>query len=212
MIHGVLFDLDGTLVDSLPGITLALNRALEEQGLPPYSQKEVTGFIGNGAAALADKALGDRKDELGPLILAGFQNHYQDTWPTGTLIFPGIPELLKTLKQAGFTLGVLSNKPHPFTVQIIEELFDASLFDGIYGHQDSFPKKPDPAKSLQIASDWNVSPHEIAYVGDSDVDLATAQNAGMQPFIVNWGYGFPHGWPPIRTIAELSEALLASRT
>lgn len=203
MIRGLIFDLDGTLVDSLPGIAEALNLALAEHDLETYTLEEVTRFIGKGARALADLALGEKKAELGPVIFEGFQHHYKKTWKTGTNHFPGIPELLEKLHQQGIPLAVLSNKPHHHTSNIVKAMFDHHLFDPVYGARDGIPSKPDPTIALSIAENWNLSPEEVCYVGDSTIDLATAQNANMVPAILNWGYGAPEEGPLISDAAEL---------
>lgn len=201
----MIFDLDGTLVNSLPGIAEALNSALDEHDLPTYTEDEVTAFIGAGAQALADRALGDRKAKLGPQIFEGFQRHYLHTWQDGTLHFPGIPELLNRYRNSEMRLAVLSNKPHQHTTNIVEAMFDDGLFEFVFGARDDFPKKPDPTVALKIAADWGLSPSEVSYVGDSTVDLATAEAAGMLPAIMNWGYGAPKNHILLGNAAELEE-------
>ena len=205
MIRGMIFDLDGTLVNSLPGITEALNRALTEHDLPTYTEKEVTAFIGQGAETLAKKALGKRKSEMGPIIFEGFQRHYFDTWENGTKHFPGILELLNRCQNNKMRLAVLSNKPHQHTVNIIDKMFKRKLFDFVFGARDKCPKKPDPTIALEIASNWNLQPEEVSYIGDSTVDLATAEAAGMLPAIVSWGYGAPKNHPLLQNSEELEE-------
>lgn len=208
MIRGIIFDLDGTLVDSLPGIADALNRALAEHNLETYSLEEVTGFIGKGARALADLALGERKAELGNAIFEGFQHHYKETWKTGTQHYPGMPELLERLHQKEIPLGVLSNKPHHHTCNIVKALFADHLFSPVYGARDGHPSKPDPTVALEIAASWNLPAAEVCYVGDSTVDLATAENAGMASALFNWGYGAPENTPLLRSAADLEEFLM----
>ncbi|MGC6425871.1 MAG: HAD family hydrolase [Akkermansiaceae bacterium] len=201
----MIFDLDGTLVDSLPGIAEALNLALAEHDLPTYTLEEVTKFIGKGARALADLALGKEKADLGPVIFEGFQHHYKETWKSGTHHFPGIPELLDRLHGTGMPLAVLSNKPHHHTCNIVKEMFADHLFNPVYGARDGVPSKPDPHVALEIAASWNLSAEEVCYVGDSTVDLETARNAGMIPAILNWGYGAPDNEHLLTNIAELEE-------
>lgn len=196
MIRGFIFDLDGTLVHSLPGIALALNRALADAHLPPYTEKEVTTFIGDGMAVLVQRALGKENAHLQETVIQGFQNHYQTAWKEGTEIYPGILDLLEDLHHAGHPLAVLSNKPHPFTTEIVTSLFPAHLFHPIQGHDEQrHPKKPDPASALAIVDQWSLRPNEVAYVGDSTVDLAAAQNARLHPIIFSWGYGTPKDHP-----------------
>ena len=100
-------------------------------------------------------------------------------------------------------MAVLSNKPHAFTVDIVENLFPPHLFKPIQGHREELPKKPDPTTALQIVSGWDLSPDEVAYVGDSTVDLATAQAGKLIPLIFSWGYGTPKNFPLLDSIEDL---------
>ena len=195
MIRAFIFDLDGTLVDSLPGIALALNRSLTEAGLANYTENEVCGFIGDGMAALVERALGEQNGAHREAVMAGFQKHYQQAWKEGTTPYPGMMDLLGKLHSEGLPLAVLSNKPHAFTVEIVEALFPPRLFAPVQGHREGFSKKPDPTTALKIVNDWGLEPQEVAYVGDSTVDLATAEAAGLVPLIFSWGYGTPEGIP-----------------
>jgi len=207
VIRAFIFDLDGTLVDSLPGIALALNHALTDAGLPGCSETEVCAFIGDGMAVLVERALGDQNADLRADVLAGFQKHYQQDWKEGTTCFPGMMDLLGRLHAEGLPLAVLSNKPHLFTVEIVQTLFPPQLFAPIQGHRDGFPKKPDPTTALQIVRDWGLEPHEVAYVGDSTVDLATAEAGGLIPLIFSWGYGTPEGIQLLGSVNHFFDAV-----
>ena len=208
VICGLIFDLDGTLVDSLPGIATALNHALDDLQLPTHSQEIVETFIGDGVLNLVIRALGadhaDRQDEL----LAAFQKHYSEDWKTGTHPYPGFMKLLTEFQKREIPMAVLSNKPHEYTVAIVETLFPKNLFTSVRGHQEEFPKKPDPTTAHQIISDWNLKPEEVAYVGDSTVDLATARNGDMLPLIFSWGYGTPENFPLLTSVDELRNAII----
>ncbi len=203
MIRGLIFDLDGTLVDSLPGIAAALNHSLEGLGLPTHSQEDVAGYIGDGIEVLVKRALKSDDEKQIAKVVAGFQKHYPTDWKNGTLPYPGMIDLLEELHRKEIPMAVLSNKPHLYTVEIVEALFPHHLFNPIQGHRAEFPKKPDPTTALQIVSDWNLSPSEVAYVGDSSVDLATAQAGNLIPFIFSWGYGTPDNFPLLDSIADL---------
>lgn len=207
MIRAFIFDLDGTLVDSLPGIALALNHALTDAGLANFSEKEVCGFIGDGMAMLVERALGEANAEYRGEVMRGFQKHYSSDWKSGTTPYPGMLELLVELHEKEFPLAVLSNKPDAFTVEIVNELFPDHLFNPIQGHREGFPKKPDPTTALQIVDGWGMKPGEVAYVGDSTVDLATAEAAGLMPLIFSWGYGTPGGIPLLTSVADFRNAL-----
>jgi phosphoglycolate phosphatase len=206
VIRGLIFDLDGTLVDSLPGIAASINNALREEGLPTHSTEAVEGFIGNGARALVELALG-KETHRTEEILASFHRHYAEDWKSGTLIYPGMLELLEDLHAGGYPLAVLSNKPHQHTSKIVETLFPDHLFDQVMGHQEAFPKKPDPTMAHHIIDKWNLPYHQVAYVGDSTVDLATAQNGNLIPLIFSWGYGTPKNIPLLHTIEDLKDKL-----
>jgi phosphoglycolate phosphatase len=186
---GLIFDLDGTLIDSLPGIAASLNRALEHCGLPGHADGEVRRFIGNGSYELARQAMPD--SSLPADILAvesAFKDDYAITWPEGTAPYAGIRECLETLASAGFRLAVLSNKPHPFTVEIVQRLFPGLPFDPVFGQRPDTPRKPDPEAALQIARYWGFAPERCRFIGDSTVDLETARAARMPAIAVSWGY------------------------
>lgn len=211
VIRGLIFDLDGTLVDSLPGIASALNHSLKDLNLPTHSEEAVAGYIGDGVETLVLRALGSKLAHRCDEVVAGFQKHYPSDWKTGTHPYPGMTDLLEELHQSKIPMAVLSNKPHLYTVEIVKNLFPSHLFDPIRGHQQEFPKKPDPTTALQIVTDWNLSPEEVAYVGDSTVDLATAQAAKLIPLIFSWGYGTPENFPLLNSIDDLKLAIIRSQ-
>lgn len=211
MIRGLIFDLDGTLVDSLPGIAAALNHALAEVGLPTYSEETVATFVGDGVDNLVRRALGESHADQHHDVLSRFQQHYPVDWKTGTHPYPGMMDLLEELSREGTPMAVLSNKPHPYTVEIVEALFPAGLFRPVRGHQPGSPRKPDPTTALEIVASWNLQPGEVAYVGDSTVDLATAEAAGLIPLIFSWGYGTPRDFPLLDSVDDFRQAIQASR-
>ncbi|MBG7608727.1 MAG: HAD-IA family hydrolase [Verrucomicrobia bacterium] len=189
MNRAFIFDLDGTLVESLPGIAASLNRSLDLHGLPGHNYAAVRGFIGDGAKKLVERALAPGEASLhGESVLRSFASDYGVSWPNGTHVYPGIPELLAGLKSAGIPLAVLSNKPHAFTVEIVEKLFPKGTFAAILGNREGLPHKPDPTGALEIATTLSVSPEDCVLIGDSTMDLDTAKNAGMESVAVTWGY------------------------
>ena len=186
---GLIFDLDGTLVDSLPGIAASLNRSLSHLGLPTHGSPAIRTFIGNGSLELARKAVpAGSPDDLAHQVEAAFKADYAATWPDGTAPYDGIPECLAALAAAGFPLAVLSNKPHDFTVEIVERLFPGLPFAPVFGQRPEIPRKPDPEAALQIARHWGLAPENCRFIGDSTIDLVTAAAAGIPAVAVTWGY------------------------
>ncbi|MEP4079230.1 HAD family hydrolase [Haloferula sp.] len=207
MIQAAIFDLDGTLVDSLPGIASSLNRALASCGYEGHDVDAVRTFIGNGSWMLCRRGVpASLPDSEADLVNQSFMKDYNDTWKEGTELFPGISDLLAELKLSGMPLAVLSNKPHPFTADIVSSLFEPGTFDKVLGHRQGTEPKPDPAGALEIASKLGISPTAISFVGDSLVDLETARNAEMEPLLVSWGYR------PIDELRSSGAALVDSAT
>jgi phosphoglycolate phosphatase len=189
MKRGLIFDLDGTLVDSLMGIASSLNNALLAANLPTHGISEIRGFIGNGARILVTRAAPAGSDSvLIDRLETAFKTDYDTSWPTGTLAYDGIPRLLATLQSLGYPLAVLSNKPHPFTRTIVEQIFPDIAFNVVMGQLPGIPHKPDPNGALEIANLMNLLPESCTIIGDSTMDLETARNAGMEAIAVTWGY------------------------
>lgn len=189
MKHGLIFDLDGTLVDSLRGIAASLNHALAASGLPGHPLKSVRGFIGDGSRILIQRAAPMDADEgLLHTVEQAFKSHYDLTWPDGTSVYEGIEELLAVLQQRGHPLAVLSNKPHPFTEAIVSKMFPTVRFSAVLGQRFGIPHKPDPAGALEIATSLHLPPEHCTIIGDSTMDLETARNAGMRAVAVTWGF------------------------
>lgn len=192
----IIFDLDGTLADTLPGIAAGVNRALAALHRSPLAESDVRGMIGQGARNLCAQALGYAEAESAPQDLlesmhAQFRQAYPQCWRGDLLPRPyvGVPELLETLAEGGARLGVLSNKPHEVTEPMVRELFPQVPFDPVLGFSSGrFPRKPAPDALLHIAAQWGVEPQELTLVGDSLFDARTAQNAGCDLILVGWGY------------------------
>lgn len=186
---GLIFDLDGTLVDSLQGIAASLNHALTASGLPTHSPGVVRGFIGNGARILIQRATPpDSPGELLDTVEKAFKADYDITWPTGTFAYDGIVGLLESLQARGYPLAVLSNKPHPFTFHIVAQVFPSIDFKVVLGQLPGIPHKPDPAGAHEIANLIGLLPEECTIIGDSTMDIETARNAGMRAIAVTWGF------------------------
>ena len=189
MKQGLIFDLDGTLVDSLRGIAASLNHALSASGLPVHPDLAVREFIGNGSRILIQRAAPANADEaLIDQVEQAFKADYDLTWQNGTIAYDGITELLEALQTRGYPLAVLSNKPHPFTETIVSRMFPTIRFTTVLGQRTGIPHKPDPAGALEIAHSLHLRPEDCIVIGDSTMDLETARNAGMRAIAVTWGF------------------------
>ncbi len=177
-----IFDLDGTLVDSVDDLAASVNHALGHLGLPARACDEIRGFIGEGARMLLVRSLGPRSDLLEP-ALAAWRAHYEAHLLDQTRPYPGVPEALAGARRA---LAVLTNKPAPMARRILEGLGLAPLFADVVGGGDA-PPKPDPAGARAILARAGVRPEDAVLIGDSLLDAATARNAGMTFVAVTWG-------------------------
>ena len=192
----VIFDLDGTLVDTLEDIGDAMNRVLAAEGAPPHAYEDYRYLIGHGLWNLAEQALpAERRDEATVTrcyerMIADYSLHSL----VRTRPYDGVPELLRGLRDAGLPLAVFSNKSHDLTLRIVGALLCPAHFVEVRGAQPGVPLKPDPAVALELAGTLGVAPALVAYVGDSNVDMQTANAAGMQAVGASWGF---------RTAAEL---------
>lgn len=187
MIKGVLFDLDGTLTNTLADISTAMNRALTLYGLPTWEEKEYCYLVGNGAKILAQRAVRERQ-ELAEAVQMAYQAYYEVHNLVKTRPYDGMPELLRALAKRGLKLAVLSNKPDADTKHVIAHYFADIPWAVVRGQVEGVPVKPDPAGALAVAAEMGVDPAEILYLGDTKVDMQTAVSAGMQPVGVLWGF------------------------
>ena len=185
--RAVVFDLDGTLTNTLHDIAAAMNRSLRMHGLPEYPVDAYRYLVGNGAKKLAERAVGDRLD-MQEAVLRDYQAYYEQHTRDTTRPYDGIPELLQGLSERGMMLCVLSNKPHADTVNVVRYFFPHTAFRVIRGQMEGVPVKPDPAGALAIAEEIGVQPRECLYLGDTSVDMETATRAGMTPVGVLWGF------------------------
>ena len=195
----VLFDLDGTLLDTLEDIGRSANETLEELRFPPHPIDSYRQFIGDGLPMLFAVRLpaGVDTDAVVDHCLDGFRKTYGRGWNVVTRPYPGIPELLDGLVTRSLSMAVLSNKPHAFTVQCVNELLPRWPFRVVLGDREGFSRKPDPAEALRIAAQLDVLPEQVVYLGDSSIDMTTARRAGMIPIGAAWGF---------RTVDELRES------
>ena len=184
--QAVLFDLDGTLLDTLGDIGGTLNHVLEENNYPPRTMEDYRRFVGNGARVLTKLALPeDTPEDEVERIFRLYRDYYRDHPCSVTVPYQGIPELLEKLRLRGTAVAVVSNKPEVTAQRIVDRFFPGVLTAGDDGVH---PRKPAPDNVLRALEQLGVSPAEALYVGDTEVDLATARNTGMDAAVVGWGY------------------------
>ena len=186
----IVFDLDGTLIDSVPDIAAALNRATEMRGIEPFSLLEVKEMVGGGVPQLVKRALVARGlpvDGLMPLV-HDFIGFYGENLTTRTKVYDGARELLERLRGEGRQLGVCTNKHHGLTLAILEKLDLARYFGSIIGEREGYPRKPDAAPLLEVVSALGATPETALMVGDSETDVACARNAHIPVVAVTFGY------------------------
>lgn len=196
-IKAVIFDLDGTLLDSLRDIAESMNKALVESGLPEHPQEAYKDFVGNGLFALAERSLPASKRNKAEIeaLAEKFWVNYEESWFLHTNTYPGILYLIQLCVSRKIKVAILSNKVHYFTKKMIRHYFRGAMINqgknpfGIYsGEQPDKPSKPDPTRALELADRLKCKPENIALLGDSIVDVETAKNAGMISIGAAWGY------------------------
>ena len=184
----IIFDLDGTLLDSLKDIVISVNQVLEKLGYEAHTQEEYKQFIGDGAKKLLLRALPNGiSDQTVQKALELFTDIYSKTIHSNTKPYKGIYEMLDSLKKNNFSLNLLSNKPHQFTLKYYDIFFKQYEFDFVYGQSEDFPKKPNPKTALHIANSLQIASEDIYFIGDTSTDIKTANNAKMQSIGVVWG-------------------------
>lgn len=188
----IIFDLDGTLIDSLKDIAISANLVLKEFNLPIHNLVEYKNFVGGGASVLVNNCVPkNSSEELKAKVLNRFKEIYDQEHHLNTKPYDGIYEVLEQLTKENIKIGILSNKPHYFTCKYVEEFFSDYNFLEVHGQKENIPKKPDPRVALEIAEAFNIQPKDIFFVGDSDVDIKTAINSKMIPVGVKWGFRGP---------------------
>jgi len=188
-IKGLLLDLDGTLLDTKQDLCDCFNKASSVHGYPPLSPDDYIKCVGWGTEKMVRMALpAGAPEDIVVSVLAAHLENYNKGLLNKTRPYEGFHEVLRALSADGYSLAVLSNKPDGQTRTLIETLLWDIPFKAIVGQREGRPAKPDPEVPLEIAAIMGLAPAEIAFVGDSDVDMETARNAGMYPLGVTWGY------------------------
>ncbi|MBN2828769.1 MAG: HAD family hydrolase [Candidatus Cloacimonetes bacterium] len=189
-IKGIIFDLDGTLLNTLGDIRASMNRILEAKGHPTHTLQEYHFYVGAGIYKLCEAVLPDanRTDSEIKEYIELFRADYKDHWNELTEPYPGIHELLRQLQNQGYELAVLSNKPDYFTKPMTDYYFPDISFVYVQGNLPELPAKPDPESAKYLLRKLSYPKENYAFVGDSDIDIQTGLNLGMLPIGVSWGF------------------------
>ena len=186
--QAVLFDMDGTVLDTLADLTNAVNHVLDEYAMPRRTPREVASFVGNGAAKLLGKAVpvGTSEERLADMLRV-YQPWYDSHCAILTAPYPGILTLMKSLREAGVKQAVISNKQNSAVKRLAAEHFPG-LLETAVGESAAVRRKPNPDAVLAALREMDVAPEDAVYVGDTEVDLQTAENAGLACAVVGWGF------------------------
>ncbi len=189
MYEFILFDLDGTLLDTLDDLTASVNYALRQNGKKERSKQEVRSFIGNGIRLLIERAIGDQNSPDFKKVFADFKTHYAAHCAEKTKVYDGVLQVLSALKAKGKRMSVLSNKADFATKQLCVQYFDG-LIEVAVGERESegIRKKPAPDAVFSVMDGFGANKQNTVYVGDSEVDIETAENAGLDCICVTWGF------------------------
>lgn len=183
-----IFDLDGTVLNTIGGLAHAVNAVLESNGIPVKTKDEVQAMVGNGTRKLIERSVGEGADpELIDKVYSEYQKFYSENCSYDTYPYEGITDMLIALKQAGVKCAVVTNKPDAPAKTLIEEHF-AGLIEQTHGNVPDVPVKPDPTFVFKTMESLGVKPSETVYIGDSDVDIRTGKNAGIDYISVDWGF------------------------
>lgn len=187
--QGIIFDLDGTLIDSLEDIAVCMNKVLENNDLQAYDISKYKDFVGGGVEFLVNNALRTKEQKiLKDKITKEFKEIYEQKLHSKTKAYEGVYELLDILQNKGYKIAILSNKPHKFTVEYAKLLFSKYNFLEVHGQKEGIDKKPNPKSAISIANRFNIPCEEFYFIGDTQVDMQTAKNANMKAIGVLWGF------------------------
>lgn len=188
MYKAIVWDLDGTLLDTLDDLHLSVNEALTRHGMPKRTRDEVRTFVGNGIRNLIVRAVPDGTDATTTdAVLDTFTSYYKEHMNDHTAPYAGVPEMLASLKAAGMKMAIVSNKAH-FATKELAELYFADTIDVAVGAKDGVPKKPAPNAVYAALAEMGVSKDDAVFIGDSEVDVVTGMNAGMALIAVSYGF------------------------
>lgn len=190
MIKAVLFDLDGTLANSLIDLAAATNQALVKFGYPEREVDNFRYYAGDGIPKMIERALPEdaRTPEIIDKVKADYFVYYNEHYNDSTCTYNGVPELLNALESMGITMAVVTNKAQAFAEKVINKLFGDKYFSLVFGQRDGVPNKPDPTLTLMAMKELGVNPEECIFLGDSGMDVATGVNSGAYPVGELWGF------------------------
>lgn len=191
LIKAVLFDLDGTLVNTLGDLALSVNHILESHGHPTHKEDKYKLFAGNGNEVMMRRALPEEKRNDREYVLSlrsEFYDYYKEHCADVSYLYDGIKELLETLKENGILIAIVTNKAQVMTDVLVPKLMDKNIFSAIIGQRDGIPTKPEPHMPFLAMSEMDVNPDECLFVGDSNTDIQTGLNCGNTPVGVLWGF------------------------
>ena len=210
----IIFDLDGTLLDTLDDLSAAVNHAMDQRGFPQHTRDKYMKMVGHGARNLMSQALPSahaHDEALIDAVLADFRHYYNTHIDVYTKPFPGIPQLLEHLHNKGILLAVASNKFQEGTEHLIKEFFPEIPFVALLGNRPNCPLKPDPEVVGEVLRKTGLSKDAAIMVGDSDTDMQTAANSGIRGIAVSWGYRKMKnnpGWTVADSAEELQKIIL----
>lgn len=186
----IIFDLDGTLLDTIDDLADSMNGVLARRGIPTHDVDKYKYFVGDGMSTLVKRALPQdiSNDSLVSECITEMREEYGKRWANKSCPYEGIPELLDMLAAEGIKTAILSNKPDEFTKIVVEKLLSRWKFEVVLGERSGIPKKPDPTGAMEIADLLNIPPEEFLYLGDTNTDMLTANAAGMYAVGVLWGF------------------------
>lgn len=187
---GAIFDLDGTLADSIQDLGDSMNFVLCKQGMPTHTYEAYKYYVGKGIRNLVVESLPKhhRSEALINTCLDQFVSHYEENCLNKTKLYEGTEHVLLTLKTDGIKMAVFSNKREELTRKVVDTLFPSDFFEIVLGARPDLPKKPDPDGALHISTHLDIDPKKIVYLGDTNIDMKTANNAGMYAIGVSWGF------------------------
>lgn len=188
MVKLCVFDMDGTVVNSIGDIAAALNRSLEKMGYPTHSEDAYYKMVGDGMAVLCRRAIEGAPEEDVQKLIAIYDEDYKNNCCERSYIYDGMADAVKKLKAKGIKCAILSNKPHGQLMEIAKVLFEDDMFDEIMGHTSDFAPKPDPGSMLYLMDKMGYNSEEVVFVGDSNVDIRLGKAADVYTVGVTWGF------------------------